>query len=292
LVHWSEGSTVFPGGSAPEWVEGVVPGFWGHYWAPDVVLYDGVYRLYYSVSRFGKQTSAIGLATSSALALNSPDSVSADRDASEARDASEDRSAWEDQGVVIQSREGDPYNAIDPSVLVAKDGRHWLAFGSFWDGIYLMELNPQTGRRLDPPVEPTRIASAKEIEAATLLQHGDWHYLFVNHGLCCRGVESTYRVVVGRSREVEGPYLDKGGVALTEGGGTPFLASEGAQIGPGHIAPLNNSERDRFAFHYYDRNDRGKSKLALARWRWSSDGWPEVADVCLAGPDAGDSNLP
>lgn len=266
LIHWSEGAPVFAKDAAPEWTQRVAPGFEGHYWAPDVIRGDNGYRLYYSVSRFGKQTSAIGLATSSDL-----------------------QSGWKDKGVVLPSREGDAYNAIDPSVLVAKDGRHWMAFGSFWDGIYLTELDPETGLLLDRSSKPIRIASAKEIEAATLLQHEDWFYLFVNHGLCCRGVNSTYRVVVGRSKNVEGPYLDKEGHTLTDGGGTRFLESQGAQIGPGHIAPLVDSNTRRFAFHYYDGDDRGKSKLAMAKMNWSSDGWPEVTDIRLANPNSANS---
>ena len=274
LIHWSEGPPVFRRGVSPAWPQQVAPGFQGHFWAPDLVRCGNVYRLYYSVSRFGKQTSAIGLATSGAFTAN--DSVL----------------DWKDQGVVIQSRAGDPYNAIDPSVLVAKDGRHWLAFGSFWDGIYLTELNPETGLLLNPTTKPTRIASANEIEAATLLQHEGWCYLFVNHGLCCRGVDSTYRVLVGRSKRVEGPYLDKEGRDLIDGGGTLFLQSQGAQIGPGHIALLADSPANRFAFHYYDGDDRGKSKLAMANMHWSNEGWPEAADIHLASPDAGGSTRP
>lgn len=266
LLRWSEGATVFVRGASPRWTQEVAPGFEGHFWAPDIVRSGKGYRLYYSVSRFGKQTSAIGLATSD-----------------------DPQGGWTDEGVVIQSREGDPYNAIDPSVLVAKDGRHWMAFGSFWDGIHLTELDPATGLLLEPSDKPIRIAGAKEIEAPTLLQHRDWFYLFVNHGLCCRGVNSTYRVVVGRSENVEGPYLDKEGCALLDGGGTPFLQSQGAQIGPGHIAPLIHADDSRFAFHYYDGDDRGRSKLAMARMIWSSDDWPEAIDIHLADPNAGDA---
>jgi arabinan endo-1,5-alpha-L-arabinosidase len=266
LIHWSEGHAVFDRGASPDWTQEAAPGFQGHFWAPDILRSGDAYRLYYSVSRFGKQTSAIGLATSG-----------------------DPQGGWKDEGVVIQSREGDPFNAIDPAVLIAKDGRHWMAFGSFWDGIFLAELNRDTGLLLDASAKPIRIAGAKEIEAPTLLQHEGWYYLFVNHGLCCRGVNSTYRVVVGRSEQVEGPYLDKEDHAMTDGGGTVFLDSQGSRIGPGHIAPLMDSDHSRFAFHYYDGDDRGKSKLAMASLRWSSDGWPEATDIRLAAPNADDS---
>lgn len=267
LTNWTAGPPVFTAETAPGWVEDVAPGFRGHYWAPDLVRWGDGYRLYYSVSRFGKQTSAIGLATTPTL---SPD---------------DSGYGWSDAGVVLQSREGDPYNAIDPSVLVDTDGRHWMAFGSYWQGIHLIELDPETGLRRDTSVEPIRLAGAEQIEAATLLRRGEAYYLFVNHGECCRGVESTYRILVGRSDHVEGPYVDRDGRALTDGGGTVVLESDGARIGPGHVAPLADEEPGRFAFHYYDGDDRGRSKLALADWRWSPDGWPAAVDVKLAGED-------
>ncbi|TWT92898.1 Intracellular endo-alpha-(1-_5)-L-arabinanase [Botrimarina colliarenosi] len=266
LVHWNEGPAVFDRDQTPAWTGGVAPGFRGHFWAPDIAKQGGEYRLYYSVSRFGKQTSAIGLAVSPTLDPDDP------------------LYGWRDVGIVIQSHDGDAYNAIDPSVLQDDDGRQWMAFGSYWRGIHLVELDPATGLRRHLEQPPRRLASADSIEAATLLRHGDNYFLFVNHGQCCRGVESTYRVLVGRSDCVTGPYLDRDGLAMSEGGGSVVLESVDSRIGPGHIAPVAGDESNRFAFHYYDGNDQGKSKLALASWTWTEDGWPVAADVRLSGP--------
>lgn len=264
LVNWTTGSPVFPRGQTPDWATDYAPGFRGRCWAPDLIHTGDEYRLYYSVSRFGKQTSAIGLAATPTL----------DPDAPEYR--------WQDRGVVVSSSEGDPFNAIDPSILIDDDGRHWMAFGSYWDGIFLIELGPDSGVPL-AGAEPSRLAWAEMIEAPTLLKHGGHYYLFVNHGLCCRGVDSTYRVLVGRSESVSGPYVDRDGMALTEGGGTPVLGSQGQRVGPGHIALFEDVEEARFGFHYYDGADGGRSKLALARWEWTPDGWPRAVDVQLSG---------
>lgn len=270
LLAWTEGPSVFPRRDPPAWTREAVERFRGSMWAPDVIKVGDRYLLYYSVSRFGEQTSAIGLATNTTLDPESPDY------------------AWEDKGPVIQSSEGDPYNAIDPSLLLASDGRLWMAYGSYWEGIHLIELDPETGLRLDEQAAPKRLAHADSIEAATLIQRGDYYYLFINHGTCCRGVNSTYHILVGRSESPEGPYLDKEGRDLADGGGTLILESEGDRIGPGHVAPLASRPHERFGFHYYDGSDRGRSKLGLASWEWSDEGWPTATHVQLAEPRAED----
>lgn len=268
LVEWQMEGRVFGRNEIPAWIAEHVPGFRGHYWAPDLIEIDGRYLLYYSASRFGKQTSTIGLTVNETLDPNS------------------EQYAWQDAGVVISSVEGDPYNAIDPSILSDNDGRLWMAFGSYWKGIYLVELDRTTGGRLQTGSEPVRLAHASSIEAATLIRRDEYYYLFVNHGTCCRGIESTYRILVGRSRTIEGPYLDREGKRLLDGGGTLVLNSAGRRIGPGHVAPLG-TDADRFGFHFYDGDDRGRSKLALASWNWSEDGWPAATDIQLPLPVKG-----
>ena len=110
-------------------------------WAPDIAFVDGEYRLYYSISTFGSNRSAIGLATSKTL----------DPDAKDYR--------WEDQGMVVMSTKNSDFNAIDPNLIVDAEGRHWLALGSFWSGIKLFPLNPETGKP-EPGTEPYSIAQA------------------------------------------------------------------------------------------------------------------------------------
>ncbi len=256
LLHWTHGAPVF--NPPPVWTTNAVPGYRGHAWAPDVIRLGGVYHLYYSVSTFGKQVSAIGLTTNPTLDPASPDFQ------------------WTDRGPVIQSTHGLPFNAIDPAVALDRDGKLWLAWGSFWKGIFITELDPKTGLRLaaDSPIH--RLAWNESIEAAALQRHGDDYFLFVNWGRCCRGTNSTYEVRVGRSRSITGPYLDRDGADLVEGGGTPFLESSGRFIGPGHMAFFQRENADWFSYHYYDAERRGRSQLALAPLYWTKDAWPSV----------------
>ena len=111
-----------------------------------------------------------------------------------------------DLGLVCQSQAGDGFNTIDPYVMQASDGSLWLAFGSFWTGIKLVQLDPNTGKRIASDSPMYALASHDSIEAACLWERGEYYYLFVNWGLCCRGTNSTYNIRVGRSAAVTGPY--------------------------------------------------------------------------------------
>lgn len=192
--------------------------------------------------------------------------------------------------MVISSGPGVPYNAI-AAAIATKDGKLWMAFGSFWRGIHLIELNPETGLRKNIAEAPLRIAAHAErrpnaIEAPYLHSHDNWFYLFVNWDVCCQRARSTYNIRVGRSKTITGPYLDKKGVALTDGGGTPFLSSKhddgtgrphDDKIGPGHAGILRDEGGvHRFSFHYeYSHAREERSVLEIRTLIWK-DGWPEI----------------
>ena len=198
------GPSVFS--SPPSWTTSAVPGFTGNFWAPDISYFNGLYHLYYAVSTFGSQVSAIGLATNPTLDPSNPSYL------------------WTDQGPVIESTTAVPYNCIDPSVTFDTSSNLWMSFGSFWNGIYMVQLDPSTG--LINTDSPGRIheafnnASGDPIEASYLYQHGSYYYLFANWGTCCAGVNSTYNIRMGRSTNITGPYLDHNGVNMVSGGGT------------------------------------------------------------------------
>ncbi len=259
LLTWQR---VGPALSAPPaWAHEVAPNNKkDYYWAPDLVHVGGRYLLYYSVSEFGKNTSAIALATSPSL------------------DPAVPNHAWVDRGTVIRSDPADDYNAIDPSVLADADGRLWMAFGSFWRGLFLVELDPATGLRLNPGTEPVHLAAAKEIEAPTLYRRHAYYYLFFNEGQCCKGVSSTYRVRVGRSRVITGPYIDDAGRDLREGGGREFIGTQGKFIGPGHVGLFKEGDTEWVSMHFYDGTRNGQPVLGLRRLAWTPDGWPFIAD--------------
>lgn len=257
LTHWEDGPSVFR--TPPVWTTNIVPGFRGYFWAPDVIQVSNRFLLYYSVSSWGKNKSAIGLATSPTLNPNRPEY------------------RWSDAGIVIQSRDQDEFNAIDPSVFRDADGSLWLAFGSFWSGLKLIQLDPATGLRAAPdsPIYP--LAHHTAIEAPCLFRRGDHYYLLLNWGQCCRGTNSTYNLRIGRSSRVTGPYLDKENVDLLRGGGSLFLETRGTFVGPGHAAILSENGIDRLSCHFYDGARGGAPTLALLPLRWTADGWPESA---------------
>jgi arabinan endo-1,5-alpha-L-arabinosidase len=126
LYNWNLCGNVFD--KLPEWALTEIPGARGA-WAPDISYYNGKYHLYYSVSRFGRNDSAIGLATNKTLDPNDPDYE------------------WIDEGLVVRSYQGrDNFNAIDAN-LVIKDKRNiWLCWGSFWSGIKMRRVDPDTGK--------------------------------------------------------------------------------------------------------------------------------------------------
>jgi len=260
-VNWKRGPGVFT--NAPPWVAKAVPANRGmNYWAPDVTYLNGRYLVYYAASSFGKCVSGIGLATSPTLDPNDP------------------AYGWTDRGMVFASTAKDDFNAIDPAIFHDANGSLWLTFGSFWSGIKMIQLNPQTGKRLAPDSEIYSLAHYDSIEASYLYQHGRYYYPFVNWGMCCRGANSTYSIHVGRSKKVTGPYLDRAGNDMLYGGGTLFLDSTKPYIGPGHAGIIVDNGTNWFSCHYEaDASTSGQrqgSPLAVIPMRWNADNWPEV----------------
>lgn len=244
---WQRLAPVFT--QPPAWWAPAVPEHKGlDVWAPKLFEHRGRTWVLYSISTFGKNRSAIGLASS-------------DRP---------DGSEWRDEGLVVQSVATDNFNAIDPDLFTDTDGRLWLSYGSFWDGLRLTELSADTLR----PVGETRFIAQRKagLEAPTLVRRGDWVYLFASYDLCCKGADSTYNVRVGRARHVTGPYLDRDGQPLMAGGATPVLSGGARWKGPGHQDVVG----DWLVHHAYDSTRGGKPHLRIQRLRWTDDGWPVV----------------
>ena len=257
LTQWERGPAVFS--NAPPWTAKAVPrNHWINYWAPDIIHLGDRYLLYYAVSSFGRNDSAIGLATNPTL------------------DPADPGFKWSDRGLVVQSGSNDDFNAIDPAASLDTQGRLWLAFGSFWSGIKLIQLNPETGKRIATNSSRYSLAFNDSIEASFVYHHDDYYYLFVNWGLCCRGTNSTYEIRVGRSPQITGPYRDKDGVDLIAGGGSYFLGSSGPFIGPGQSGIYSENGDDWFGCHFYDGERHGFSMLAILPLGWDTNGWPEI----------------
>lgn len=246
-VAFRNAGSVFPGG-AP-WTTTYTGGS-RNLWAPDLSYRNGQYLMYYSASTFGSNRSAIFLATS----------------------ASGSSGTWTNQGLVIESRTSDNFNAIDPDLVVDDQGRWWLSFGSFWSGIKLVALNPATGKRSDSTIRSIAGRGGGAIEAPNIVKRGSYYYLFVSFDRCCQGAASTYRVMVGRATSVTGPYTARNGVAMTSGGGTEILAGQGSIHGPGHQDVLADVDSDILSYHYYA--DNGASLLGINLLAFDSAGWP------------------
>lgn len=260
-VFWSAGPRVFT--NLPAWTTNAVPGFTGTFWAPDVLYFSNRYHLYYSVSTFGSQVSAIGLVTNPTL------------------DPADPSYQWTDQGPVITSTNGLAYNTIDPCLTWDTTGKLWLCFGSYWNGIYLTQLDPATGLRITPNSPTYRLAGNSSIEASYILPYGGYYYLFCNWGSCCDGVDSAYNIRVGRSTAITGPYLDKNGVNMVSSGGTLFMRASGKYAGPGHVGILAEDGKLFLTHHYYDANSwdsgynaYGTPRFAMLPLSWTADGWP------------------
>ncbi len=273
----------------PSWTHDSVPEFSNHIWAPDVIRWRGMWWMTYSCSTFGKNTSVIGLARTSSLSAFH----------------------WDDMGCLVKSNTNDNYNAIDPNIVIDDNDCPWLVYGSFWDGIQLVRLKEvkqklnsgsegiswldaddcrlvvdsifsrQTiarryGRETPKnAVNPTsKHAGVNAIEAPFIFKHDGWYYLFVSWDYCCRGEQSTYRVVVGRSKSVSGPYIDKTGMDMSDGGGSPVIEGDKKEYeAAGHCAAYHIKNDDIFICHGYSIPQHGTPKLIKKRIIWDNNGW-------------------
>ena len=255
LIQWNMRGRVFD--ATPEWTLTEVPGSRGYYWAPDISFFNGKFHLYYSVSTFGSRRSCIGLATN--MTLNPQDK----------------NYRWVDEGKVIESRRSDDWNAIDPNILLDETGAPWLSLGSFWSGIKITQINPRTGKPLRQSLESIAARPGNSaVEAPFIIHQNGFYYLFVSWDYCCKGVNSDYKIVVGRSKNVTGPYSDRAGKPMLKGGGTLVLASYERYRGPGHNAVLREDQKDWLVHHFYDADNRGAPTLQVRPLLWAEDGWP------------------
>ncbi|KAK4466381.1 glycosyl hydrolase [Cladorrhinum samala] len=272
---WTYKGAALPGGSSIN-----IPGN-QDLWAPAISgsSANNYYHLFYSVSTFGSQTSAIGLATSPTLDSGS--------------------NTWTDHGSInLTSSPSTPYNAIDPSLIVdpGTQASH-LVFGSFWRGIFILPLttlpnsNPPRFTVQQSPSQAIQLAfdpSDPAIEGPNIYFRDGFFYLFFSKGSCCGYDKSMpakgkeYRIMVCRSAGVAGPYLDKQGKDCRSGGGTILLESHGWVYGPGGQGVYEDQGGVGGAvlhYHYVDTRvgyQDGQKRFGWNKLGWGDGGWPFV----------------
>lgn len=259
LRAWQNAADIFTNTTRPAWLVDKVPNVQLNLWAPDISFFGGKYHLYYSVSSFGSNRSCIGHLSRASLSAG----------------------GWAEHGPVICSNTtatNESWNAIDPNVIVDEAGTPWLAFGSFWSGIKLIQLDEQ-GARVGTSLESLadRPNADGALEAPFLVRRCGFYYLFVSWDKCCDGVSSTYNTRVGRSPTLQGPYVDRDGTAMLEGGGTLVLEGSTRYRGPGHNAILFTEKAAYNVYHSYDADRNGASTLRIAELAFDADGWPVSA---------------
>lgn len=187
------------------------------------------------------------------------------------------------QAVEVCSSDGmEDQDAIDPGMLLdPSTGRLWVSYGTYFGSIRLIELDPQTGFRVKGNKEKD---IAIDCEATDLIYRDGWYYLLGTHGTCCDGVNSTYNIVVGRSRSVEGPYIDNVGRDMLNGGGRMVIAASERVCGPGHFGRTIIDEGvEIMSCHFEADFDRsGRSVLGIRPLLWRN-GWPVAGEQLKGG---------
>jgi arabinan endo-1,5-alpha-L-arabinosidase len=251
LTAWKAAAAPF---GTPAWMTATITGV-SNLWAPDVSNFGGTYHMYYAGSTFGKNTSCIGHATRASLGSGS----------------------WTDQGsatICSNVNTTDNWNAIDPSAILDTDGTPWLVFGSFWSGIKIIQLD-QTGVRSATNTTIYGIAQhSTGIEGPFLVRRCGYYYLFVSWDTCCKGVDSTYKIAVGRSTSINSGFVDKMGAAMTSGAGFLLAQGDGTTFaGPGGQSVTIAGTKAYLIYHAY-AIPGGASQLRIADLIWDSSGWP------------------
>jgi arabinan endo-1,5-alpha-L-arabinosidase len=235
-------------------------------WAPDVHLVGDLYYMYYAVSSFGSQVSAIGLATSSTLAVGS----------------------WTDLGSTgVASTSAKPYNAIDPNLILV-GSTYYLNFGSFWHDIYQVEMDStptSKGSNSAYNIEYNSVGTSP-CEGSYMFYYDGYYYLLWSHGICCNynvdkpAAGAEYMIMMCRSTSATGSFLDSNGVnCLNNNGGTILLESHDYVYGPGGQGVFTDSSLGLVLYyHYADTNIGLADSQYVFGWnqlKWSN-GWPYV----------------
>ena len=183
---------------------------------------------------------------------------------------------------VAHSEMDEDCDAIDIGLFLdPTTGRLWCTYGTYFGAIRMVELDPKTGERVKGNIEKD---VAIDCEASTMIYHNGWYYLLGTHGTCCDGVNSTYNIVCGRSRNVTGPFYDNMGRDMMAVGGKMVIAAENRRIGAGHFGRTIVTEGvEKMSLHWEaDMDQSGRSVLAIRPIVWVND-WPVSGELWQDG---------
>ncbi len=257
-IEWKRSGRVFSQEDLPAWHREDIPDQNGHLWAPDIHYRNGQYHLYYSVSAWMNFNSSIGYATNTTLNPEDP------------------AYQWIDRGKVISYKNGgEGVNVIDPMVFIDDDGRIWLFYGSYQVGLRMTELDSETGHLLSDPPDLTVITPALG-EGVFIIEGADYHYIFASRGICCKGLESNYQVVMGRAKDVHGPYLARNGESWLDNDYTLFLEGDYEEPGRGHNGFFFENDTTFCVYHAYTRSAGGMPMLNIRPLFVDEEGWPTL----------------
>lgn len=264
FVNWEILPTVFKD-AVPAWAKQTVPQT-TNVWAPDIAKVGDRYLMLYHCSYWGSQHSVMGVVSAKTLDPKSPDY------------------GWTDHGLLIESKPGrDDFNAIDGSIAIDAGGKPWIVWGSYWTGIKVARLSDDGLKVIDIDKRASVAREAHGPEGSQITYHNGWYYL-----LCSYAGGPDYQVRVGRSREITGPYLDRRGRDMMDGGGTPVTKASPGVVGPGHHSLALGDDRfgDLLLCHVFNRYSRD---LYVATLLWDNDGWPVAGEAYRpAGPAVAD----
>lgn len=254
LVHWKWIGTAFQ--QKPSWKMA------GGIWAPDVIKLKNKYLLYYAFSTWGDSNPGIGVAV-----------------------ADQPIGPFLDQGKLFDSQEIQVPNSIDPHFFSDK-GINYLFWGSFSDadtqGTYGIPLT-DNGLAISSLQKKFKVA-AGDFEAVMIHKRRGYYYLFGSKGSCCEGAKSTYHIMVGRAKVLQGPYFDREGRDLKmRGAGTLLLEGNDNFVGTGHNSRIMTDENGIDWMLYHGINPKqsrvssggNRRVLLLDQIKWVAD-WPIV----------------
>ena len=262
LVNWEFKRTAFRNATKPQ-----IPGG-GAFWAPEIRHINGKYVLYFSWAKWGD-----GDASYTAVATS--DSPLGDFVNSKE----------------LLTKEDFGSNCID-QFYYEEDNKKYMFVGSF-NGIYVTELTDDgLSVKRNENGTPTlkKQVCGKAFEGTNIYKKNGYYYLFASINNCCDGERSRYKVVVGRSQDLLGPYLDKSGKDMINNAWELVLEGDGQKFfGPGHnsIIVQDDAGTDWMIYHSYvkENGEVGGRLGMLDRVLWTEDGWPYIKNCVPSTSD-------